>query len=257
MALSALRGKTADAETADAVFEIGAEGARIIECPTCSRPIDGGALRCPGCGTRFLLEVPLKRASVFLATGAVVGLLVGGSLMGAAASVSRPLGGAQSTAGPVPTASGAVGPAASARPGGAAAPPVAGAGLRQAVAINARLASGVEALRTTLAAKPFESSEVASNLRALLQDASVGMDAATRLKGWGDAAAVHVQLVSLYEAVRSTARSGLSAALSNEAAYKTAGSRMISVLGGVTAADAAARALATDGGVVVPAPVGP
>jgi hypothetical protein len=256
MALNVLRGRSADSKPADEVMEIGAPDAEVVSCVTCARPIAAGAGRCPGCGTRYMLGVPYRRASVFLAVGAVVGLLFGGTAVGAAMSVA-------SLASTIPDTPGAsVAPDASRAPVASAgpvidAPPVAVSALRQAVAINARLASGVEALRTSLAAQPFESFAVASTIRALAADAAVGADAASRMRSWGDATLAQAQLAALYDDVRAVARDALSSALANTDAYRASANRMLQVLGQVGVADAAARTVAESAGLTLPVAVTP
>jgi hypothetical protein len=153
-------------------------------------------------------------------------------------------------------------PAASTAPGSTSAPnidapPAALSALRQAVAIDARLASGVDALQSSLAAQPFESFAVASTLRALAADAAVGADAATRLRTWDDAALAQAQLAALYDDVRAVARDALSAALADTASYRASAKAMLGVLGQVAAVDTAARTLAASAGLTVPAAVTP
>jgi hypothetical protein len=256
MALNVLRGRSGDQAAVDDVMEIGAADVEVVSCPRCNRPIASNAGRCPGCGTHFLLGVPVRRASVFIAVGAVVGLLFGGTTVGAAMTL-------QSTAGPTvldPTAS--VAPVASRAPAASAAPAVVApaaalSALRQAVAIDARLASGVDALRSSLAAQPFESFAVASTLRALAADAAVGADAANRLRPWADASAAQAQLAALYDDVRAVARDALTAALANTDAYRASANRMLQVLAQVTVADATARALAASAGLSLPVALSP
>ena len=49
-----------------------------VSCPRCGRPVADGLVRCSGCGMRILMGVAASRALLFLTTGAVLGLLVGG-----------------------------------------------------------------------------------------------------------------------------------------------------------------------------------
>jgi hypothetical protein len=259
MALDVLRGRSArsgESDPVDDAMEIGAPDAEIISCLTCSRPIAASAGRCPGCGTRYLLGVPYRRAGVFVTVGAVVGLLFGGTAVGTAMTVAnidstptdRPVASVAPGASQAPVASG--GPVVDA-------PPAALSALRQAVAIDARLVSGVDALRSSLAAKPFESFAVASTLRALAADAAVGADAANRMRTWADAAPVQAQLAALYDAVRRVSRDALSSALANTDAYRASADAMLGVLAQVAAADAAARTLGESAGLELPAPLSP
>ncbi len=252
MALNMLRGRSRDRTEPDESYEIGACDSQIIGCPVCSRPIEANAGRCPGCGTRLMIGVPYRRAGIFLGVGAVIGILVGGTTIGVAMSMAR--SSALPGSGALPTASGGpgTGPRAS-HP--ADAPLAALAALRQAVAIDARLATGVDALKASLATKPFESFAVASTLRALASDAAVGADAADRMRPWTSAGDVSGQLATVYDEVRATARDALANGLANTSAYKSAATRMIAVLALVPAADAAARDLAISAGIEVSLPV--
>lgn len=250
MALNALRGRTSSQADEDAPLEIGSSDARIITCPVCSRPIVSDARRCPGCSTRLVMGVPARKAGVFAVTGTLLGLLVGAVVVGTAAVVLQ----VAQAAPPAATASDPVGsPAASGAPTRVdpAAPAAAVAALRQAVAINGRLASGVGALNATLSAKPFDSFAVASVLRSLAADAAIGSDAAARLRPWTSAAMTQAALTTLYDKVRATARSGLAAGLANQTAYRNAAKAMLKVLGGVGAADETARVFALSEGVAL------
>ena len=69
---------------------IGEEGSGgYVSCPKCGRPVADGLVRCSGCGTRILLGVAASRALLFLTTGAVLGLLVGGLSVGSILNASR------------------------------------------------------------------------------------------------------------------------------------------------------------------------
>ena len=58
-------------------------------CPACTRPLAIGARRCPGCGTRFIMRVELRRASLFIGFGLLTGLMVGGGLTAVTSAVDR------------------------------------------------------------------------------------------------------------------------------------------------------------------------
>jgi hypothetical protein len=251
--LSGLLGKQDD--SGPPVLEIGASDARITSCPNCARPIDASATICPGCGARFLLGVPIRRASVFVAAGAALGLLVGGIAIGSAMSVSEAISQPGASTAPVATDP-VVRPGASVAPhSGASATSV--AALRLAVQLNARLASGVPELQAALAGKPFRTLAVATALRALASDAAVGADAAAKMRPWVGGAEAQQALAAFYESVRVTAREGLSAGLANAAAYRASAAKMIEVLANVTIADQAARALAASVDVEVAPPLVP
>src|ERR1700690_1157308 len=61
-----------------------------VSCPSCGRPVADGIVRCAGCGMRILMGVAASRALLFLTTGAVLGLLVGGLSVGWIMGLSRP-----------------------------------------------------------------------------------------------------------------------------------------------------------------------
>jgi hypothetical protein len=251
--LSGLLGKPDD--SGPPVMEIGAADAKIASCPSCARPIDANAAVCPGCGARFLLGVPVRRASVFVAAGAALGLLVGGMAIGSAMSVSEAIGGPGESAAPV-ASDPVVRPGASLAPhSGASATSV--AALRLAVELNARLSGGVPELQAALATKPFRTLAVATALRALASDAAVGADAAAKMRPWTGGAQAQQALAAFYESVRVTAREGLAAGLANAAAYRASAAKMIEVLANVTIADQAARELAASVDVEVAPPLVP
>lgn len=257
MALSALRGRGDDERGSEAPLEIGASDGLVVHCPVCSRPIVAEARRCPGCGTRLLMGVPARRASVFLATGALTGVLVGGLVVGSVALALQPAATTPGASAPVTGASAVPRGGASSAPAVTGAPAASVAALRQAVAINGRLALGVDDLRSSVATRPFDSFAVASVLRSLAADAAIGSDAAGRLQPWSDADAARTALTALYDEVRATARAGLANAFANGSAYRAAASDMIAVLGGLETADAAARTLAETVAIELPAPVTP
>jgi hypothetical protein len=250
MALDTLRGRTRNrTQGGEIALEIGSDDVRIVSCPVCSRPIVSDARRCPGCRTRLLIGVPLGKASTFAVAGGLLGLLVGVSGMIAVSAVTQPAVTQPAASTQVAAASSGPAPAASTAPVDPAVPATAVAALRQAVAINGRLDSGVDALKANLAVKPFDSLAVASVLRALAADAAVGSDAAARLRQWPSAAEARTALATLYDSVRTTARNGLAAGFANQAAYRTAAAEMLTVLSTVGTATDAARALGDSVGV--------
>jgi len=246
MALDALRGigKRRGQPAEEPTLEIGDEGGGdVISCPSCSRPILAEAPRCPGCGTRFILGVAYRKAGIFVAVGAVAGLLVGGTTMALASPGASGIGGGGGTT-----------PGASTVPVESL-PAIGVAALRQAVAIDARLSGAVPGLKSLASAKKPDAVAIAEQLRSIAADAAVGADAATRLRTWGAAADAQAQLATLYDAIRTTARDGLNARISSAAAYKSAAQRMLTVLGGLPDADASARAFGAAAGVDLPTPV--
>jgi len=267
MALGTLRRRRGRRADEDPILGIGELDARILNCPVCSRPIVSDARRCPGCRTRLLMGVSARKVGAFVAAGAVVGALVGGGIVGAATTALRPAGavspasaaaspGALSPASLAPGVADPVAPAAPVVPAPAA-PAAAIAALRQTVAINERLVSADAALRATLSAEPFESSAVASALRALAVDAAIGSDAAARLRPWEDAAEARAALAAVYDQVRSIARRGLAAGLANQGAYRSAATDMLDALAAVGAVDKTARGLAASVRLQLPEPDAP
>ena len=180
-----------------------------------------------------MIGAPYRRAGIFLGVGAIIGILVGGMTTGVALSVTRP----SALPGSVPYTALAVPGRARRASHPADAPLAALAALRQAVVIDARLATGVDALKASLATKPFELFAVASTLRALASDAAVGADAANRMRPWTSAGDVSGQLATVYDEVRATARDALANGLANTSANKSAATRIMTVLALVPAAD--------------------
>ena len=83
----------------------------VFACPDCGRPLSDGTSRCPGCGVRLTLGVPVKRAGAILALGLVVGFLFGGVVTVAATFLSAHAASAAGVADPTPA------PAVTAAPG--------------------------------------------------------------------------------------------------------------------------------------------
>jgi hypothetical protein len=237
-------------------MEIGAEGARTTSCPTCARPLALDAPRCPGCGTYLLLGVPAKRAGIFLVSGAVIGLVVGGSLIGSVVAARLAVvDGAAAQATPAVVTGGTT-PVASVAPGGgpaSAIPATAQAALRQAIAMNGRLAATTVSLAAALEADQLDTHAIATLLRSVTADAAVGATASTRLESWDGAATLGPALADAYGRIRAVARDGLAARLSNEPAYRAAADAMLEELAALAGLDASARALAADADIEVPA----
>lgn len=254
MALPLLRGRTA--QPARGPLEIGAEGARTMSCPTCARPLALDAPRCPGCGTYLLLGVPAKRAGIFLVSGAVIGLVIGGSLIGSVmAARLAAVDGSGARATPAAVTGGTT-PVASVAPGGgsaAAIPGTAQAALRQAIAMNGRIVATTATLGAVLEADRLDTYAIATILRSLTADAAVGATASTRLESWAAAGTLTPELAGAYGRIRAVARDGLAARLSNEPAYRAAGEAMLDELAVLAGLDASARALAADAEIEVPA----
>jgi DNA-directed RNA polymerase subunit RPC12/RpoP len=229
---------------------LGQADANIYNCPTCARPMatSRGLQRCPGCGTRLLLATPISRVSVFVSAGLAVGLLFALTLSAAAGALTGPR---------------TTGPGASAVPGSSSAPgvrptalpsiaPASRAALGQLAALDARLASVAAPLRVALRDKDLDSAAVADLLRSLAADAAFGDDLASRLGTWDQAYALSLDLSNQYGSIRSTAREGLAASITNDPAYRATAQKMIAVLAGVAPLDKRLRDLARVADVPLP-----
>jgi hypothetical protein len=251
----AARGRRHEAEPAP--LPIGGEDSEIFNCPTCSRPLAAGARRCPGCRTRLLLGVPLKRAGVFVAAGIALGMVLTTAFVAVSIGLGRP---ADAAAGPTPLPAATAGaPAVSPPPVATVGPPLpaiptaAVAALERTAQMNARLAAHIPALTAALAEPSLDTFDVASILRSMTADAAYAAGAAERLGTWDDAADVSAGLGSVYAQMRATALEALSKSLASENAYRTAATRMLVVLAGLAPLDAASRDLAAEAGIELPA----
>lgn len=237
----------------------------VFDCPRCARPLAIGTGRCPGCQTRLAQGIPLSTAATIASIALAFGVLVGaggGYLFGRqAASGATPAGsGAAATVGDasssapsaptaatpfpshVPTASPATDPGI---------PPATRAALSQAVATNARLAAGAEALGAALRARVFDAPAVVRTLRAMSADSVYGEQLAARLATWSGSAEAADALSALYETVHENAAEALLASVRNGAAYRAAARTMLDDMAGLAATDAALRELAAAYGVTL------
>jgi hypothetical protein len=250
-----------------ALIAIGEFDQTIFQCPSCARPLALGARRCPGCGTRMIAGVTLGKASGFIAAGVAVGMLLGaggGFLVSArlavavtpasAAASAPPLTGssASSTATPEPTATATPGPTATASSGSAGIPLATRTALVQVIGMNDRLATAEAGLRAALAARSFDSSEVAQILRSVSADSVFRQQIADRIAAWPESSAVGTQLATFYGSIHDTAANGLLASVQNRAAYRAAATTMIKLLVNLPAVDTAVRAAAESAGVDLP-----
>jgi hypothetical protein len=237
---------------------IGEEDPNIFACPVCMRPLATGVHRCPGCRTRLVMGVPMRRASAFVATGLLVGVVIAGGILagvGAIAGAGRP-GPSQPAVGVVPSAS--TSPTAAPTPSAAPTPvlpdvpPTARAALGQVGTLHVRLLEGAVDLQTHLAAPVLDTSAVARTLRSMNSNAAFGLDIAKRLATWDAATPLAADLTVLYEDVRATAREGLAASVRNSAAYEAAATEMLALVADLESLDADARALALTADVDLP-----
>ncbi len=255
MAISVLRGRGArQQDEPENGIAIGDSDEIVASCPACGRPLDGSSVVvCPGCGTRLVLGVQARKAGMFVAVGAVAGVLVGGLLIGIVASLTRPALPAAAAAG---TGS-SVGTNGGSTAGGqtttsATIPSTSLAALRQTVTINQRMLADVPALESYVADKTPDAPAIAATLRAIAADAASGSDIATRIVFWKAAADLKAELQGFYNSVRSAAREGLAASLTNAKAYQAAAKKMLAVLAGVATIDTRTQEVAASSGVAVP-----
>jgi hypothetical protein len=251
--ISSLLGRGQEAKPAgETGVAIGDTDAHVFGCPTCGRPLNDGTWRCPTCGTRLVLGVALKRAGLILALGMVIGVLAGGAATAVAVSMS--ISGPGSTAGSlpiradtiVPTDLPATAPPVVVRSAPDGPPSAAMAALRATAVVNARIATDMATLRSTLDDGHPSPVAIARALRSLSADAASGIDLVGRLAPWTAAAEVRSGLDSFYRDMADTARLGLRSSLADTAGYREAGEAMIQALSGLAAVDAASRSLATD-----------
>lgn len=245
-----------DSTTREAMgLAIGETDANIFNCPVCARPLSEGASRCPGCGTRLILGVRVKRAGAILALGVAIGVLVGG--LSTAAAITLSLNDPVLAAGPVATAAPAATAAPSATPGHVVLPdPPANAAAVSALSgtavVNGRIAVDAATLASTIARSNATSIDIARALRSLAADAALGIDLAGRLAPWSDAAQVQGGLEDFYRAMAQAARMGLRSSLNDNVAYRKAGANMITVLSAMGTIDAQSRTLAGTVGLELP-----
>jgi hypothetical protein len=259
MTIDALPGKarrSRNRKTAPDSIAIGVADANIVACPSCARPLDAGTSKCPGCGTRMIAGVRATRALGFAASGLLVGLIIGTSVTGAVALLTRPS--------VVPAPASATTPIASTTPLASSVAPAASApapvvdpsiptaavsAIRQAAELNQRLTADAARLTALLAASSPSSADLARVLRALNANAAVGERLAPQVATWTRSAGLSEALAALYVEVGATARDGLAASLQNDDAYVATSERMLVLLDGLTAIDAQARPLAQQAGL--------
>lgn len=231
---------------------IGESDANIFNCPACARPLGTGVPRCPGCGTRLLAGVQLNRAMAFIGIGLATGVLVGGGIMavvsaaGRAAEVAVVVPPAVVTPSQLPVATAGV-PVVD-----PAVPVSALSALRQSAVVNQRIVGDAERLTAALASSRPSANDIAPVLRSLAATATFGRGIAPEVADWSDGAAVSAGLADFYGSVGAIATDGLSSSVRNPAAYVAAAKRMLTAIAGVTALDAASRALAATADVDLP-----
>jgi hypothetical protein len=232
---------------------IGESDANIVACPACSRPLDTGNRRCPGCGTRLIAGVKASRAVVFIGVGGLAGFALGAGLVALMTTLNAQP--AQAVVQPVPPI---VAP--SQAPVVIAPPPVVDPGipssalsaLRQTTLINQRVVTDAARLSVALETTKPSSSEIAPILRAMASTATVGQRLAPTVGAWDEAESVSADFVAFYAAIARTADEGLSSSLSSSRAYVAAAQDMLEVVAGLGAIDAASRTLAASADLNLP-----
>jgi hypothetical protein len=194
----------------------------------------------------LILGVAFRRAGAILALGVALGVFIGGTVTAVALAivVRPPVVAAPLATIPdvVPTAA-AVATLPPVRPVIPAVPPGAVAALSGAVVLNGRISVDAAALQAALSSRGA-TIDIARALRALAADALLGTDQAGRIAPWAEAKDVTARLDAFYEAMSTTALDGLQASLTNNAAYRAAGAKMLTVLGSLGEVDGALRAQA-------------
>lgn len=261
MTIQALRGKVGRSirvgkpagPPAPEPLAIGETDKEIFNCPVCARPLALGAGLCPGCGTRLLVGVPARRASIFIAIGLIVGMMVGGSAMAVIASIES-TGPARAVA-PAVTAPSAAPGASAPAPAPAvdvSVPSAAISALRQTALLNDRIVADANLLEIALRAGPSGTPDVARALRSLAADAALGTPMAKGVAAWAAGADVSADLSSFYRKIGATAKDGLSYSLANDRAYARAARDMLRVIDGMAALDATSRSLAAGAAFELP-----
>jgi hypothetical protein len=230
---------------------IGAMDSNIFLCPRCTRPLAVGVSRCPGCRTRLVAGVPLLKASGLIGMGLAVGVAVGVALLGGLALLAGP---AVATVQPPVAAVPSLAPGQTAAPAPAdpTVPRVAISALRQSTLVNQRLLADADRLRRRMASNGSGAAEIAPLLRSLAWTSGFAGGIAADVASWNDGAAVAKSLASFYASIGRVADQGLSASITNKAAYRDAGRRMLLVLDRLKALDKASRALAATATVELP-----
>lgn len=233
---------------------VGEPDAHVFNCPKCARPLSDGTPRCPGCGTRLIMGVVFRRASVLMGFGFIVGAFLGGVVMSVVITtlihiptqvvVTQPGDPA------APLASQAAAP--TAKPvASVAIPAVALSSLRQMTLLDARFVSDASALSSAVKAKK-SAVDLALVLRSIASDATIGADLVPQVRSWDDAYQFASDRQGFYDEVLAIAHDGLRDSLSDKTAYRNTAKKMLKVLRKLTPLDASSRELAGEAKVTLP-----
>ena len=186
-------------------------------------------------------QVPTRAAVVMVVVAGIVGIVGGALLVGAAMTTLLPE--AVGTPSPIPSI------AATPRP---TLPAGVAAGILQVAAVNDRLASAVVDLTAALAVKRPAAADIAPLLRKIAADTRSGLDGSARIAAWPAAGPFLADVAALYTAAAAVSAEGLNAPLTANAAYATAGRRMLKALDSLPAVAGATREAAARAGVTLP-----
>ena len=233
---------------------IGEPEAHVFNCPKCARPLSEGTPRCPGCGTRLIMGVVFRRASLLIGFGFIVGAFLGGVVMSIVITtlIHVPTQTVVTTPGGVvtPQASGA---AASSEPVAPATPipAVALSSLRQMSLLDARIVDDASSLSAAVKAKK-SAVDLALVLRSVASDATIGADLVTQVRSWDEAGQFASDRQAFYDEILAIAHDGLRDSLSDKTAYRATARKMLKALHGLAALDAASRDLAATAKMTLP-----
>jgi hypothetical protein len=232
---------------------IGEIDARIIACPACTRPLDSGTSRCPGCATRLIAGVKASRALAFVGVGGVGGAVLGAGLVAIVSLVGARPAVIEVPPAAVVTPSQAPIPSAPAPVVEAGIPSSALSALRQSTLLNQRVLDDAARLTAALATAKPSGSQIAPILRSMASTATFGQRLAPTVGDWDQAAVVSADLVAFYAAIARTADEGLSSSLSSTRTYVASGERMLEIVAGLDGLDTASRELAASADLQLPA----
>lgn len=120
--------------------------------------------------------------------------------------------------------------------------------LVQAILLDQRLTVDRAALRTALAASPFDASAVAAILRSISADCVNGLQWAPIIASWQPSEQLGADLRDAYDAIHQEASDALAQSVQLTSAYRQSAKAMVSQLAALKAVDDRARALAEANG---------
>ena len=233
---------------------VGEPDAHVFNCPKCARPLSDGTPRCPGCGTRLIMGVVFRRASILIGFGFAVGAFLGGVIMSVVITTLIAVPGpGVATVPTTPGSPSASQAAASAKPSAVAVPipAVALSSLRQMSLLDARIVDDASSLAGAMKAKK-SAVDLALVIRSVASDATIGSDLVTQVGTWDEAYEFASNRRAFYDSLLAIARDGLGKSLSDKKAYQSTAKKMLTVLRRLPALDAASRELADTAKVNLP-----